>query len=106
MCDTAWCCSCRQWLPYSAFRPSARYRNGCEAACRGCHARMNKEWRERNPDVVEAYNRSRRIGPRERDCVDCGSAFTAGLRGPASDRCHDCRRERKIEQRRALRATP
>jgi hypothetical protein len=58
----AWCCNCRQWLPYSAFRPSVRYRNGCAAACRNCHARMNREWRERNPDVVEAYNEARRIG--------------------------------------------
>jgi hypothetical protein len=101
--DESWCCRCQKWLALESFHLRE---GGVESWCRRCHAEANREWRANNREWVEAYNEARRIGPRERDCVDCGSAFTAGLRGPASDRCHDCRRERNIEQRRALRATP
>jgi hypothetical protein len=98
-----WCCHCQAWRPLDEFRPRSAYSDGVESWCRPCHAEQNRQWRERNPEYVAAYNASRRLGPRERECVDCGSAFTAGLRGPASDRCPDCRRQRKVEQRRTLR---
>jgi hypothetical protein len=101
--DEAWCCGCLAWLPLEAFRPSPASRSGVESRCRRCRSDASRQWREQNAGHVERYNAARRIGPRERECVDCGSAFTAGLRGPASSRCPDCRRLRKLEQRRALR---
>jgi hypothetical protein len=76
-----------------------------ESWCRPCHAEANREWRANNREWVERYNESRRIGPRERDCVDCGATFVAGLRGPVSSRCVSCRRERKIRQRKQHRMT-
>jgi hypothetical protein len=71
-----------------------------DSKCRACHAEANREWRARNPEAVAAYNEARRIGPRQARCVACGASFRAGQRGPVSDRCPNCRRTRKLEQRR------
>jgi hypothetical protein len=101
--EEAWCCGHMAWLPLSAFRLNPMSRSGVESRCRRCRSDASRQWREQNAEHVERYNASRRVGPRERACVDCGARFTAGLRGPASCRCPDCRRERKIEQRRRLR---
>lgn len=98
-----WCCSCRRWLPVEAFRPNSVYRDGVDSWCRPCHAQAVATWRANNPEYVAAYNAARRIGPRELECIGCGVMFVAGSRGPASSRCRDCRHQRKIEQRRALR---
>ena len=104
--ELKWCCGCLEWHPLDAFRPSETFNGGGRAGgyCREYRSAAVRRWRDRNQDAVEEYNAARRIGPRELECVDCGASFTAGARGPASDRCTDCRRQRKIEQRRPLRA--
>jgi hypothetical protein len=97
------CRNCSRWLPLEEFARNRRMHFGRHSWCRDCVREATREWRANNRGYIDDYNKARRIGPRERECVDCGSAFTAGLRGPASDRCPDCRRQRKIEQRRTLR---
>jgi 5-methylcytosine-specific restriction endonuclease McrA len=100
-----WCCSCRQWLTVEAFRPNPNNRNGIDSWCRPCHAKAVREWRVKNG---VKYNAKRRREYREayplvtRPCVVCGKP----MRRPANVLVcgHECRRQRKIEQRRALRA--
>ena len=77
---TRWCCGCLEWHPLEAFRPSEAFVNGC-GYCSEYRAAAVRRWRERNPEAVEDYNAQRRIGPRDRECVDCGASFTAGARG-------------------------
>jgi hypothetical protein len=95
-----WCPSCRQYLSADAFRfMPAR---GClDSWCRACHAEACRRWREQNPEHVGASNGARRLGERERECVDCGSSFV--YLSTLAVRCPDCRRERKNKQRRDLR---
>ena len=104
--ERKWCCGCVEWHPVDAFRPSETFdrQGGTGDYCAEYRAAAVRRWRERNPEAVEEYNAQRRAGPRERECVDCGAGFAAGQRGPASDRCPGCRRQRKLEQRRAVRA--
>lgn len=92
-----WCCRCRRYRAPEDFFP----RQPEFSYCRSCRSEIAKEWRERNPEAVAAYNAARRIGPRERECVDCGASFTAGERGPAGVRCRDCRAARRAEKQRA-----
>jgi hypothetical protein len=54
-----------------------------------------------NADWIAEVNERRRLGERERDCVDCGQTFT--FKSTLAVRCPSCRRQRKLEQRRALR---
>jgi hypothetical protein len=103
-----WCCSCRQWLPVEAFRPNPNNRNGIDSSCRPCHAEAVREWRKRNPEYIAALNEKRREEyraahpPRERPCVVCGRPMT---KRPNALVCgEECRRQCKLEQRRALRA--
>jgi DNA-directed RNA polymerase subunit RPC12/RpoP len=51
--------------------------------------------------LVKKMNERRRLGERERGCVDCGETFT--FKSTVAVRCPPCRRKRKIEQREALR---
>ena len=104
--ERQWCCGCLEWHPFGAFRPSETFdrKGGTGGYCREYRSAAVRRWRERNPEAVEEYNAERRIGPRERECVGCGVSFTAGLRGPASNRCPDCRHQRKLEQRRTASA--
>jgi hypothetical protein len=101
--EEAWCCGCLAWLPLDAFRPNPGSRSGVQSRCRRCRSEASRQWRQQNAEHVARYNAARRIGARERECVECGTSFIAGLRGPASTRCPGCRRQRKIELRRALR---
>ena len=91
--ERKWCCGCLEWHPLDAFRPSETFnrQGGAGGYCREYRSAASRRWRERNSAAVEQYNAARRVGPRERDCVDCGATFAAGERGPASDRCSDCR---------------
>ena len=83
MIDTRWCTRCRKWLPLAHFRPNDRMRDGLHSYCRRCAADLVRDWRRRNPEVVERYNRERREayadarGPLERQCFnpDCGRTF-------------------------------
>jgi hypothetical protein len=94
--EEKWCTGCLQTRPICEFMLPWREAD----RCRSCRAEPGRRWRERNPEAVAAYNESRRIGPREGQCDECGESFTAGQRGPVSDRCRRCRRTRKLEQRR------
>jgi hypothetical protein len=102
-----WCCSCRSWLPVEAFRPSHRYRGGLDTWCKACHAQANRDWRERNPEAVAAYNAARRREYREahplpsRPCVVCGEPFNGRPDALVCD--PECRQQRKLEQRQAVR---
>jgi len=51
-----------------------------------------------HPVFASVYSGARRIGPRERECIDCGASFTAAKREPAGERCRLCRRARKLRQ--------
>jgi hypothetical protein len=96
---TDWCCRCQRFRDPEDFlplQPEFSY-------CRSCRSEIAKEWRERNPEAVAAYNEARRLDPRKRKCIECSIVFLAGRRGPAATRCINCRRARKLEQRRELR---
>jgi hypothetical protein len=45
--------------------------------------------RSRNPELVAWMNEPRRLGERERDCVDCGQTFT--FKSALAVRCPSCR---------------
>ena len=99
-----WCCSCRQWLPVEAFRPNPNNRNGIDSWCRACHADAVRNWREKNG---AEYNARRRREYREanplttRPCAVCGRPMTKSANTLVCGAV--CRRQRKLEQRRALR---
>ena len=102
-----WCPSCKQWLTVKDFRPNPDLRHGIDSWCRECHKNAMREWRARNREYIDAYNAQRRAEYRAehplptRPCVVCGESFTgrpnALVCGP------ECRRQRKIQQRRRLR---
>jgi hypothetical protein len=100
-----WCCRCRQWLSLEAFRPRAEP-TSVESWCRDCHAKANREWRAKNPEHVERYNAERRAEYRKanplttRPCVVCGRPMTRPANALVCG--EDCRRQRKLEQRRRL----
>jgi hypothetical protein len=54
------CKRCGNAKPSSAFPRSRRMRDGLSSWCRVCHAGAVRQWREANPDRVEAYNAARR----------------------------------------------
>ena len=108
MPDGRWCCKCRQWLPAEHFRENPNLRGGLDSWCRACHAQAVREWRERNPEHIVEYNGRRRREYRDahplttRPCAVCGKSMT---KRPDALVCgEECRRLRKIEQRRASRA--
>jgi len=102
----SWCCRCRQWLPLEDFRPRLNL-GGVESWCRRCHADANRRWREKNSNAVDAYNARRRAEYREahplptRRCIVCRKEMTKRPNALVCGR--ECRRQRKIEQRRRLR---
>jgi hypothetical protein len=102
-----WCPSCRRWLRVEAFRPNPNLRDGIDSWYRACHAQANRDWREKNPDAVAAYNAERRRDYREahplptRPCVVCGKLTT---KRPNALVCSaECRRLRESEQGRIFR---
>jgi hypothetical protein len=101
-----WCCRCRQWLSPDAFRPNANYTSGLDSWCRSCHADAVRDWRAKNPAYIENLNAKRRAEYRaahplpERPCVVCGKPMR---KRPDALVCSpECRRLRKLEQRRAV----
>lgn len=86
------------WLPLSDFPPNPKLSCGLHSYCRRCRDEYRREWRAAHPEAIARYNAERRLGPRERDCVDCNKSFT--YRNAVVVRCPDCRREHKREQRR------
>jgi hypothetical protein len=95
------CSKCGDWLPLEEFPRNRRMYLGVSSRCRECHREATRDWRERNRERVNAERRAayREEHPRvERDCVQCGRPFEG--RPDALVCGEDCRRERKLEQRR------
>jgi predicted nucleic acid-binding Zn ribbon protein len=95
------CTGCSEWLPLEEFPRNRRMYLGVSSHCRSCHRAATKDWRDRNR---ERLNTERRAAYREqhpwaeRDCVHCGRPFRGR---PDALVCGDeCRRTRKLEQRR------
>ncbi len=55
---------------------------------------MLAAWKRLNPQKVELYNERRRLGRRERECIDCGETF--GYQHASAVRCPECRLERQL----------
>jgi hypothetical protein len=51
------CTHCREWLPFSAFRPNKKLKSGLNSWCRKCGLLATQEWRERNRDELNARRR-------------------------------------------------
>ena len=75
--------------------------------CRACRSEYLRRWPELNPEAVAAHNAERRLAYRAehplkaRPCVVCGKPFT---KRPDAIVCgEECRRARKLEQRRERR---
>jgi hypothetical protein len=91
----------------NAFRANPNYSGGLNSWCRSCHAEAVQEWQVKNPDYFERYNAERRAEYREanplttRPCVVCEKPMAR----PANVLVcgEDCRRQRKLVQRRLLR---
>lgn len=64
------CTHCERWLPLERFAPNPRLRSGLNSWCRECQVGATRRWREANPGYQAAYNERRRLGARERACVD------------------------------------
>ncbi len=94
------CPHCRRWLPFEAFNKNKRMKSGLSSWCRECHVAATKRWRNANPELIRWMNERRRLGERERQCVDCQGVFA--YKHASAVRCPDCRRRRKLEQRRAV----
>ena len=78
------CPRCNRSLPQEAFRrleepASPRLAQPPEgwwsSWCRECGATATREWRERNPEHVTAYNESRRVPPTSLVFSECGATF-------------------------------
>jgi hypothetical protein len=83
------CTRCREFLPFSAFRPNLRLKGGWHSWCRGCCVEATRAWREQNRERVNA---ARRTPPAKLRCVECGGEFE-GPKGKliCSRRCKDWR---------------
>ena len=81
------CSSCSRWLSLEDFPRNERMHFGRHSWCRDCAREATRDWRRRNPDLMQWMNERRRLGERERDCVDCGASFafksTLAVRCPA-----------------------
>lgn len=97
-------CSLLLVVSLEEFPRNRRAHMGRSSRCRECHRQAVRDWRERNRDRENAERRAayREAHPlSSRACVVCGQEF---VHRPDAIVCGaECRRERKIEQRRALR---
>jgi hypothetical protein len=101
------CTRCGGWLPLEDFTANRHMHLGVSSWCRPCHLEATREWRARNRAYEVEYNERRRREYRlehplrERTCVVCGRPLT---KRPNALVCgDDCRRKRKMEQRKRLR---
>ena len=105
-----WCSRCRRWLGVGLFRPNPVMLSGLPRGV-AVVSGYARDWREANPNAVEAYNRERREkyaaerGPHERLCVneECGRTFTGSRRDART--CSDKCRSRLAYLRRRERAS-
>jgi hypothetical protein len=99
------CTGCCKWLPLEAFPANRRMHLGVSSRCRDCHREAVRDWRRRNRDRVNAERRAAYRAAHlrvERPCVVCGRSFAG--RPDALVCGGECRRLRKLEQRRELRS--
>jgi len=54
------CTKCGRDLPLDAFSNDPRKKDGKYSACKECHNRMTREWREKNKDKVKKYREKRK----------------------------------------------
>jgi DNA-directed RNA polymerase subunit RPC12/RpoP len=94
------CRNCSRFLPLEEFPRNERQHFGRGSWCRDCAREATRDWRRRNPELMSWMNKQRRLGEREKDCLDCGQPFT--YKNSLAARCPDCRHKRKLEQRRAV----
>jgi predicted nucleic acid-binding Zn ribbon protein len=97
------CRNCSRWVSLEDFPLNRRMHLGRGSWCRECHRAANKDWRRRDRERVNAKRRAeyRAAHPRPtRACLVCGRDFSG--RPDALVCGEECRRQRKIEQRRAL----
>jgi hypothetical protein len=101
------CTRCHRWKPLEAFHPNPRLRTGLQSWCKECQLEATRQWRAENREYIENYNATRRAAYRaehpleERTCVVCGRPFT---KRPDALVCgEECRRQRKLVQRKRLR---
>jgi predicted nucleic acid-binding Zn ribbon protein len=94
------CPNCSDWLPLEAFSSNRRAHLGRSSWCRDCARAATRDWRERNRNQENAQRRQRYRDDHpliERPCVVCGRPFA---KRPDAIVCgEECRRERKLEQR-------
>jgi hypothetical protein len=69
--NVKFCAQCRERLPASAFRPSAK-EVGPLLWCRACSIRRTREWRAAHR---EELNARRRVPPVLHTCLECGEQF-------------------------------
>jgi hypothetical protein len=69
------CSRCGKWLPFAAFPRNPRLKSGVDSWCTRCRSEESRRWRAENPEYVEAYNASRRVGPTRLTCSECGVEF-------------------------------
>jgi hypothetical protein len=76
-----WCRECHFYFAAAGFRPNPRIRDGLHTYCKSCERARHARWRVEHPEVVEAYNASRRAAyqvanpPALRNCSECGEAI-------------------------------
>jgi predicted nucleic acid-binding Zn ribbon protein len=97
------CSRCHRLLPLDEFVANPRAFLRRSSHCRKCHRESVRDWRARNRERVNADRRQayREAHPLpERPCVVCGQLFR---RRPDALVCgEDCRRTRRLEQRKRL----
>jgi hypothetical protein len=83
------CRRCKEFLPFSAFRPNLKLKSGWSSWCRACSAEATRQWRMRHRDEL---NERRRIPPTKLKCAECGEGFEGRRdRVVCSRRCKDRR---------------
>jgi hypothetical protein len=89
------CPHCSKWLPFEAFSVNRRLKSGRSCWCKECARAAQARWRVKNAELINA---ARRLGERERDCVDCVETFA--YRSTHAIRCLGCRNRRRRELKR------
>jgi hypothetical protein len=102
--DEKFCRNCSSWLPLESFPPNERMHFGRHSWCRDCAREATRDWRRRNRKQINEQRRReyREAHPLQtRPCVVCGRPMTKPTNTLVCG--EDCRRQRRIEQRRDLR---
>ena len=83
------CTRCREFLPFSAFRPNLRLSSGWSSWCKACCVERTRQWRREH---TEHKLLRPRVAPSKLTCVECGTSFEGRKdRLVCSRRCKDRR---------------